>query len=156
MIYIHWLIHEDLVTTKRDTKLPRHLVPWFTNSRLTNSQTVDLVIWLLFRRHHSAHKPPHLLCHGFQRASARGQNGLMLSAAPAIPGIVSHYPNANVDTVKGPLWSRIHSMLGPGGDRIMQDLLLDCGIFCSVEGQIGNYYQLSGTSIIKPCHCDIS
>ena len=115
---------------------------------LTNPKTVDFVIWLLFKRHSSSYRPPHLLCHGFQRASVRGQNGLALSAAPGIPGILPHYPNSYVETIKGHLWCRVHSLLGQGGDRIMMDLLLDCGIFCCLDEESRNYYQLSGQSCI--------
>ncbi|KAF2810104.1 uncharacterized protein BDZ99DRAFT_304375 [Mytilinidion resinicola] len=115
-------------------------------------ETVDFVIWLLFKRHPSSHRPPHLLCYAFQRASVQGQNGLALGAAPGIPGILSHAPNTYVDTVKGPLWCKLHSHLGQGGDRIMIDLLLDCGIFRPLQGQNGNYVQISGfpVSELKP------
>jgi telomerase reverse transcriptase len=72
------------------------------------------------------------------------QDGRELSSH-RIPGIVAHYPNTNVATVKGPLWRRMHSLLGPGGDRTMMELLLECGIFYHVEGSHGNYNQISGT-----------
>lgn len=115
-------------------------------------ETVDFVIWTLFKKYTSSYRPPHILCHGFQRASAKGQNGLVLSAAPGIPGILCHYPNSSVETVKGPLWCRVHSLMGQGGDRVMMDLLQHCGIFCPLEGEGGNYYQLSGfpVSELKP------
>jgi telomerase reverse transcriptase len=38
-------------------------------------------------------------------------------------------------------------VLGEGGDRIMMDMLTDCAIFRPVNGERGNYYQLSGPPI---------
>ncbi|KAF2259198.1 hypothetical protein CC78DRAFT_525270, partial [Lojkania enalia] len=118
-------------------------------------ETVNFVIWLLFKKS-SAHRPLHLLCHGFQRASQRGQNGLKLSAAQCIPGIVSHSPNTYVDTLKGPLWHRLRSLLGPGGDRMMMDLLLDCGIFYRIDSRPSNFYQLSGTPVSELRHAPVA
>jgi telomerase reverse transcriptase len=46
--------------------------------------------------------------------------------------------------LKGPLWRRLRSLLGEGGDAIMIDLLLECGIFYHVGGTVGNYYQICG------------
>ncbi|KAF2794045.1 hypothetical protein K505DRAFT_361455 [Melanomma pulvis-pyrius CBS 109.77] len=110
------------------------------------SETVDFVIWRLFKRS-TSHRPSHLLCHGFQRGSGQGQYGAKANAITGIPGLVAHFENIYVHTVKGPLWCRLHAVLGEGGDRIMMDLLLDCGIFYSIEGRPGNYYQLSGIPI---------
>jgi len=89
-------------------------------------------------------RPSHLLCHGFQRGGGHGQQGVKTNAITDIPGIVSRYHNSYVETLKGPLWCRLHAVLGQGGDRIMMDLLLDCGIFNHIQGRPGNYYQLSG------------
>ncbi|KAK5002467.1 Telomerase reverse transcriptase, partial [Cryomyces antarcticus] len=49
-------------------------------------------------------------------------------------------------------WSNLLPLLGNGGDRIMIDLILDCGIFIPVEGGAGNLQQLSGTPLceLKP------
>ena len=96
---------------------------------------MDFVIWLLFRRT-ASHKPSHLLCHGFKRAGAH--------TVPCIPGLVSTHANSYVETLKGPVWCRLHALLGQGGDRIMMDLLLTCGIFYRFDGRPGNFYQLSG------------
>jgi hypothetical protein len=68
------------------------------------------------------------------------------NAVPGIPGVFAQCQNTYVQTVKGPLWCRLHAVLGEGGDRIMMDLLLDCGVFYRIEGRPGNYYQLSGMS----------
>jgi telomerase reverse transcriptase len=104
------------------------------------------VTWLLFKRHATSHRPSHLLCHGFQRASPNGESNLQLNAPACIPGIVSQHPNSYAETLKSPVWCRLHALLGPGGDRIMMELLLYCGLFCAVEGNPGNYFQLCGTS----------
>lgn len=57
-------------------------------------------------------------------------------------------------TLKEPVWCRLHALLGPGGDRIMMNMLLDCSIFLPIRANTGNYYQLSGVPIseIKPDH----
>jgi hypothetical protein len=57
-----------------------------------------------------------------------------------------------VRTLKDETWCRLHALLGPGGDRIIMDMLLECAIFCPVEGGTANYYQLSGVPLsdLKP------
>jgi hypothetical protein len=107
-------------------------------------EVVNFVIWVLFRRH-SSPRPQHLLCQGFERAAAAGHNGLDLSIAPGIPGVVCHYPNDQVETVTNPNWCRLLSYLGRGGDLIMVELLLECGVFVPLTSGNGNLYQLSGT-----------
>jgi telomerase reverse transcriptase len=56
-----------------------------------------------------------------------------------------------VRTLKEPVWCRLQSLLGQGGDRLIMDMLIDCALFMPVEGA-GNYYQLSGMPIsdLKP------
>lgn len=109
------------------------------------SDLVDFAIWLLFHKtHRHAHRPPHILCHGFQRASNPRQINEDHCAMAGIPGIVSHYPNTNVNALKGSSWTEILGLLGQEGDRIMLDLVLDCGIFVACNEGLGNYYQLSG------------
>jgi hypothetical protein len=107
-------------------------------------EVIDFIIWLLFRRRPPPLKPQHLLCQGFERASAAGQNGLNLSVAPGIPGIMCHYPNPHVETVTGRPWCSLLSLLGRGGDLIMVDLLLDCGLFVPALDGIHGLRQLSG------------
>lgn len=109
------------------------------------SDLVDFAIWLLFHKtHRHAHRPPHMLCHGFQRASNPRQTNEDHCAIAGIPGIVSHYPNANVNALKASSWMEILCLLGKEGDSIMLDLFLDCGIFVAGDEGLGNYYQLSG------------
>ncbi len=109
------------------------------------SDLVDFAIWLLFHKsHRHAHRPPHMLCHGFQRASNPRQINEDHCAIAGIPGVVSHYPNANVNALKGSSWTEILGLLGKEGDRIMLDLVLDCGVYLAGDEGQGNYYQLSG------------
>lgn len=116
------------------------------------TQIVDFVIWLLFRRS-TSHKPSHLLCHGFQRA-ANTNRAHVADADPtsSVPGLISRSSNSHVRTLKEPVWRRLHALLGQGGDRIIMDMLLECAIFCQVDGGTGNLYQLSGIPIsdLKP------
>ena len=109
------------------------------------SDLVDFAIWLLFHRiHRHAHRPPHMLCHGFQRASNPRQPNEDHCAVAGIPGIVPHYPNTNVNVLKASPWTEILGLLGTEGDSIMIDLFLDCGVFVAGNENLGNYYQLSG------------
>lgn len=110
------------------------------------SDLVDFAIWLLFHKtHRHAHRPPHMLCHGFQRASNPRQINEDHCAIAGIPGIVSHYPNANVTALKGSSWTEMLGLLGKEGDRIMLDLFVDCAIFVAGDEGLSNYYQLSGS-----------
>lgn len=51
-------------------------------------------------------------------------------------------PNAHVETVKSARWAAVLCLLGEGGDKVMMDLLLDCGLFCAEAD--GNVFQVSG------------
>ncbi|KAF2003575.1 hypothetical protein P154DRAFT_96154 [Amniculicola lignicola CBS 123094] len=125
-------------------QLPEGSGSTFKPGYFLQREIVDFVIWLLFRK---AHRPSHLLCHGFHRGTARAQHA-DLRAALFIPGIACHNHNPNVEALKGPLWCRLHSILGQGGDRIMIDLIVDCGIFSSINGHPSNYYQISGLPLM--------
>ena len=46
--------------------------------------------------------------------------------------------------MKGEAWTDVFGLLGRKQDWIMRDLVLDCGVFISVDGGSGNYYQVSG------------
>lgn len=75
---------------------------------------------------------------------------------PAIPGVFSHYPNSHVSTLKSPIWSEVLSLPGKEGDGIMLDLILNFGVFVSIDSGKNNYYQLCGTfsaehSVIGDC-----
>ncbi|CAD6591538.1 MAG: hypothetical protein ASARMPREDX12_005212 [Alectoria sarmentosa] len=132
-------IHEqtprpDSSRTKELEAFSQHVSPTAGSSvggsTTSLSDLVDFAVWLLFHKNHRhAHRPPHMLCHGFQRASNPRQTNEDHCAIAGIPGIVSHYPNANVHALKGSSWTEILGLLGREGDRIMLDLVLDCGIF---------------------------
>ncbi|KAL6709686.1 Telomerase reverse transcriptase [Coniothyrium glycines] len=111
------------------------------------SEIVDFVVWRLFRRA-SNHRPTHLLCHGFQRsAHGRHPKGEGDAVTSSIPGLLERHPNEYVRAFKGPLWCRLHALLGQGGDRIMMDMLMDCAVFMPIEGDRDNYIQLCGLPI---------
>ena len=116
-------------------------------ARSSQSDLIDFTIWRLFNRtHRHAHRPPHMLCHGYQRVNSLRQPDEDQCAIAGIPGLVSYYPNGNVDLLKGSAWTGILSLLGKEGDQIMLELLLDCGIYMAIDQDQGNYYQLSGTT----------
>jgi hypothetical protein len=111
-------------------------------------EVVDFVIWLQFRRRPPPYKPQHLLCSGFERASATSHNGQRLSVVSGIPGIMRQYSNPHVETVTNKAWCTLLSLLGRGGDLIMVDLLLDCGLFVPAMDGINGFCQLSGETHI--------
>ncbi|KAL9124591.1 MAG: hypothetical protein Q9217_006090 [Psora testacea] len=114
----------------------------------SQSELVDFAIWLLFHRvHRNAHRPPHLLCHGYLRATNHRHVNEDHCAVAGVPGIVSHYPNGNVNVLKGAIWADILALLGKSGEEIMLDILLECSLFAMVPGGRDNYYQISGTPL---------
>ena len=116
-------------------------------ARSSQSELIDFTIWRLFNKNHRhAHRPPHMLCHGYQRVNSLRKPDEDQCAIAGIPGLVSYYPNGNVDLLKGSAWTGILSLLGQEGDQIMLELLLDCGIYMAIDQGQGNYYQLSGTT----------
>jgi hypothetical protein len=54
------------------------------------------------------------------------------------------YPNVHVTAMKGSPWTQVLVLMGKEGEKIMIDLILDCGIFVAIESGQGNYHQLSG------------
>ena len=115
---------------------------------ISQSDIVNFAIWLLFHRiYRHTHRPPHLLCHGYQRIGNRWQSDEDHGALAGIPGIISYYPNSNVDILKNAFWVELLGLLGHEGDRIMLDLILKRGIFTAVNGGRNNYSQLSGREL---------
>ena len=116
-------------------------------ARSSQSDLIDFTIWRLFNKtHRHAHRPPHMLCHGYQRVNNLRQPHEDLCAIAGIPGLVPYYPNSNVDLLKGATWMGVLSLLGKEGDQIMLEMLLDCGLFVAIDEGQGNYYQISGTT----------
>ena len=111
---------------------------------LSLSDLVDHVIWRLFHKtHRQVHRPPHMLCHGYQRVSNLRKANEDHCAVAGIEGIVSYYPNSNVKALKGSTWAEVLALLGKS-DHILLDLFLDCGIFIAGDEGLDNFYQLSG------------
>lgn len=106
-------------------------------------QIVDFVIWLLFSKKGGSERVQHLLCQGYRKdgthSMRRDEN-----ATTAIPGLISMYLNSHADSMKAEPWPTVLTLMGKEGEKTMINLILDCGIFKSVEGGKGNYYQLSG------------
>lgn len=129
----------------RNPLFPLHInfIPW---KGLANQiqQVVDFVIWLLFRRGSPGSKPQHLLCYGFERASAAAEDGPKCDAGPCIPGIVCQFSNPHVVTLTGNIWCELLPLLGRGGDLIMIDLLVDCGLFVAAQDGVNGLRQISG------------
>ncbi|KGQ00641.1 hypothetical protein PAAG_12683 [Paracoccidioides lutzii Pb01] len=112
---------------------------------ISQSDIVDFAILSLFKRYRgSFYKPPHLLCHGFQRTTNQCRPDHDHDAMAAIPGVVSQYPNKNVSTLKNSPWTDVFGLLGQTCAEVMLHLLLDCAVFTEVDGKNGSFYQLSG------------
>ncbi|PSK43718.1 hypothetical protein B9Z65_7232 [Elsinoe australis] len=110
---------------------------------------IDYCIWSLFRKHPKTPYPPHILCHGYARSSASGQNGLQLSASCEIPGLVSHNPNQYVERFKSSPWNELPKLLGGNADRILVSLVMECGIYALVGPSGKNWIQISGTPLTE-------
>ncbi|PGH05494.1 hypothetical protein AJ79_06801 [Helicocarpus griseus UAMH5409] len=116
----------------------------------SQSDIVDFAILSLFKRFHghsSFYRPPHLLCHGFQRATDKCHPNHEHAPMAGIPGIVPQYPNKNVSMLKNSPWTDILNLLGKNCEEIMLHLLLDCGVFVQVDRKKGTFYQLSGIQL---------
>ncbi|OAX77776.1 hypothetical protein ACJ72_07921, partial [Emergomyces africanus] len=114
----------------------------------SQSDIVDFAIFSLFNRSRdSIYRPPHLLCHGFQRATNQCAPNQEHDALAGIRGIVPQYPNKNVSTLKNPPWTDVLGLLGKSCEEIMLHLLLDCCIFIQVDEKKGSFYQLSGIQL---------
>jgi hypothetical protein len=101
-------------------------------------------VWsLLNKATRPSSKVNHLLCQGFQKASGFESNEGNCQPV-SIPGILSLHPNSHFRDMKAAPWPEILHLLGRTGERVMIDLILDCGIYTSVESGRDNYCQLSG------------
>lgn len=110
---------------------------------------MDFAILTLFNRYRgSFYRPPHLLCHGFQRATNQCRPNHEHDAMTGIRGIVPQYPNRNVSALKNSPWTEVLGLLGRSCEEIMLHLLLDCSVFIQVDEKRGSFYQLSGETYI--------
>ncbi|KAJ5804517.1 uncharacterized protein N7518_000820 [Penicillium psychrosexuale] len=115
------------------------LVSTDTGPTCPQSEVVDFVIWKIFNRSNGYSKEAkHLLTHGFKRMSMHH------AQHTGIPGIVSQFPNQNVQVLKKGAWAEVLGLLGSNGEEIMMQLLFDCGVFAPIDAENGIYYQLSG------------
>jgi telomerase reverse transcriptase len=107
-------------------------------------QIVDFAVWLLFNKcTRVGGSTKHILCQGFTKVPSCRMDNENLKFS-AISGLIPLYPNKHYDEVKADPWPQVLGLLGKGGDRVMIDLLVDCGIFLAVANGHGNYYQISG------------
>ena len=88
-----------------------------------------------------------MLAQGYRRGPSFSHNNSR-TLESNIGGLSILYPNQYVQSLKEEPWLAILRVLGKGGDLIMMDLLLDCGIFRQLDAGRGNYYQISGGYII--------
>ncbi|KAK4500419.1 hypothetical protein PRZ48_008608 [Zasmidium cellare] len=114
-----------------------------TPGSFKQTEILDFVIWLLFRRSVGVQRPKHILCQNFQRYITEHNYGPEPEIVPGIPGIYSVGPNEHVQTLRGHPWTFIPDLLGKGSERLIGDLLMDCGVFTPV-GKSSNLIQLSG------------
>jgi telomerase reverse transcriptase len=111
-------------------------------------EIVDFVVWSLFHKTTAGSlRPKHILCHGYQRTITQKGVDRTPAAVPNIDGLILEQPNENVQTLKQAPWTKILALLGKNSDRVMRNLLLDCGIFLRLSVRKDNYYQLSGVPI---------
>ncbi|KAI9809920.1 MAG: hypothetical protein M1825_000353 [Sarcosagium campestre] len=114
------------------------------------SQTdiVEFAVLHLFNDVYSGvRNPPHLLCRGYQRSAVPRQvmqNHLLVDR---MPGLVCQSPNTLVTELKGPFWAEVLLIMGKDHDRMMLELLVDCGIFVSIKNGEDNFCQLSGVPL---------
>jgi telomerase reverse transcriptase len=100
-------------------------------------EVLDFTIWYLFKQCPSGNSPRHVLCNGLQR-------GVAPAGATIVPGIGQVHPNDNLSLLKSAPWQMIFAVLGADGHSIFSGLLLDCGLFSSLDDRAANYYQVSG------------
>ena len=112
---------------------------------LTGIQIVDFAIWAMMSKVSGSNgRFQHLLCQGYRKdITARSVHRDEMTPC-AIPGVISTYPNNHVAAMKASPWPEILALMGREGERMMIDLILDCGIFMSIASGQGSYHQLSG------------
>lgn len=102
-------------------------------------------MWNVFRRQPACSRPSHILCQGFQRTTVPN-NGVEVHPAVGLPGLYYTGLNPYIDRLKAHPWDVLPGLLGQRGDRLLGELLIECGVFTSVSGS-SNVLQLSGTPL---------
>ncbi|KAG0650734.1 Telomerase reverse transcriptase [Hyphodiscus hymeniophilus] len=111
----------------------------------SQSEIVDFVIWITLSKAITPNgRPQHLLCQGFRKDVSARSVCRDEMATSSIPGVISTYPNDHVAAMKASPWAEVLALMGREGERMMIDLILDCGIFVPIESGRGSYHQLSG------------
>ncbi|OAF54483.2 hypothetical protein VC83_09002 [Pseudogymnoascus destructans] len=111
----------------------------------SQSEIVDFAVWLLFNnsmRENTSVK--HLLCQGFSKVPSAGRMDANNATLFAVRRLVPVYPNKHFNELKVDPWPQVLGLLGKGGDRVMIDLFVDCGIFLAASNGRGNYFQICG------------
>ncbi|KFZ12762.1 hypothetical protein V501_04058 [Pseudogymnoascus sp. VKM F-4519 (FW-2642)] len=111
----------------------------------SQSEIVDFAVWLLFNnstRENTSIK--HLLCQGFSKIPSAGRMDANNATLSTVRRLVPVFPNKHFDELKLDPWPQVLGLLGKGGDRVMIDLLVDCGIFLAAGNGRGNYFQICG------------
>jgi telomerase reverse transcriptase len=104
------------------------------------------VISSLFRRHTGSYRPSHVLCDGFQRPPGTGGEA---RAVPGIPGIFAKGENPHVQELRSRPWSALPELLGRGAERILSEMLMNCGLYRPVHDS-SNVRQICGIPL-----CDL-
>ncbi|EPE28186.1 hypothetical protein GLAREA_04977 [Glarea lozoyensis ATCC 20868] len=125
----HWAAFSQRVDDSISTLIDLNSIGKFSQSDI-----VDFAIWLLFSRGNTiSGRVQHLLCQGYQRDA----NSRMMNRA-------ENAPNNHVSTIKSDPWPQVLLLMGNEGEKMMLDLLLDCGLFVEVTNGCETYHQLSG------------
>ncbi|PIA90296.1 Telomerase reverse transcriptase [Cercospora beticola] len=117
--------------------------PSLTPGKLKQPEIVDYAIWKLFRKQASNLRLQHLLCQNYQRYLSVNDSGPGPEIVPGIPGVYSNGPHENVDTLRSHPWTAVPDVLGRGAERIVADMLMECGLFAPI-GDASNFVQISG------------
>lgn len=108
-------------------------------------QIVDFAVWLLFNNStREGTSVKHILCQGFSKVPSAGRMDANNATLSAVRRLVPVYPNKHFNELKVDPWPQVLGLLGKGGDRVMIDLLVDCGIFLAAVNGRGNYFQICG------------
>ncbi|KAK3699518.1 Telomerase reverse transcriptase [Vermiconidia calcicola] len=138
-------IEKDItIFTQQLSESPSTISP--TQGALKQNEIVDFAIWQLFRRHNGSHAPSHMLARGYQKYASMSNNDAGLIAVPGVPGVFCNTANPYVRMLKEHPWCALPSLLGSAAERLMSDLLLNCGVFQSTENS-SNLNQLSGAPL---------
>ena len=111
-----------------------------------HDQIVDFLIWKLFRTSTGPFAPSHMLCRGYQKYLSTSKTDESLAAVAGVPGVFRNTTNPHVEGLKKEPWCALPSLLGAGGERILADLFLHCGLFERI-GISSNLNQICGVPL---------